>query len=254
MAISTRTDTDPLLNQIDLILEKAVACGLSATHPVVIIRRDNWASIYVGYGAPDPANVAHLPTNLIRVEADPDSPSFKKGFSRHPSVATLWYPLRTVTQLSARQNNIYDELALNPLSRDGGKMNGKLLPRKIDESIETYDDDEVVPLSVIRKMIGSGGGGGSADHELRIQILEQHLTELDGKINALDFTFNFNQPEARSTWTITHNFGAFPSMVQCFKITGDQMIPEAIIRSPEDVNVLLIKWSEPTKGQATLIR
>lgn len=253
MSLVRTETTDPLVEQIEMILSRAESFGLSKENPVVIIRRDNWASFYVGYGSPDPADVSHLPSNLIRVEANPEDRNYGKGFARHPTVPTMWFPLRTVTQLAARQNNIYDQLALNPLSKDGGKMKGKLIPRSIDPSTEVYDDDEVVPLSVIRSMI-SGGGGGSADHELRLQVVEQHLTELDDKITNLDPTFTHRQNEEELNWIVKHNFGSYPAIVQCCDINGNIMMPESIARNPKDPNILAIKWSEPTKGFANLIR
>lgn len=246
---------NPLEMYISQILDAGISLGLSESN-VKIVRYTNVESLfYLSYAQPTVQELAIYPKDIIWVCADPDSPKYKTAFRSSAFFPGLWDKVNDVNSLMRTQASFFTEFVHAPADTlKEEQFHAPLLPRTLEVG-ESYGENEVVPLSFIRTLIGDGGGGGE-DPNLtrRVDILEQEVLRLESELENIDTTYNHKQNSVSATWRVEHGFGQHPSIIQVQNESGCPVFPENIVYDSSKPNEFLVVFSTPELGSVACVR
>ncbi len=241
---------------IDQIINTAIDLGASKLTPKIVNYTDFDSLFFISYTQPTKEQVGKYSSEIVWICNDPDSIQYKKAYREHAFFEGLWQEILDSTDLMRRQLSFYTEFVYAPAdTRNGDQFHAPLLPRALSLG-ERYTEEEVVPLSFIRTLVGDGGGGGPSDPTLvrRVDVLEQEVLKLQAEIENIDTSFNFTQDYLASAWLVEHNMGEHPSIIQVMNETGCPMFPKDIVFDPETPNQFVVIFSAPERGRVAAIR
>lgn len=245
----------PLEMYLNQIVSTGVSLGVSATNVKVVRFTGIESLFYLSYAQPTPAELTKYPADIVWVCADPDSPKYKQAFRSNAFFPGLWDSITDVNSLMRVQASFFTEFVYAPAdTMNEEQFHAPLLPRQLEVG-DSYGENEVVPLSFIRTLIGDGGGGGE-DPNLtrRVDVLEQEVLRLESELENIDTTYNHKQNSVSSTWRVEHGFGQHPSIIQVQNEVGCPVFPENIIYNPAKPNEFLVIFSTPELGSVACVR
>lgn len=246
----------PLEMYLNQIVAAGVNLGVSETKFKVVRFTVIDSLFYLSYTQPTSEELDKYPDDIVWVCADPDSPKYKQAFRSNAFFPGLWDLITDVNSLMRTQASFFTEFVYAPAdTMNEEQFHTPLLPRQLEVG-ERYGEDEVVPLSFIRTLIGDGGGGGGEDPNLtrRVDVLEQEVLRLESELENIDTTYNHKQDSVSTTWRVEHGFGQHPSIIQVQNDSGCPVFPENIIYDPAKPNEFLVVFSTPELGYVACVR
>lgn len=246
----------PFQLYIDHIINCAIDLGASRENPKIVRYTDLDSIFLVSYTQPTTEQIAKLSKEVVWVCNDPDALQYKKAYRGHAFFPGMWQEIFSDVELMRKQSSFYTEFVYAPAdTMNEEQLHAPLLPRTLSFG-EAYSEDEVVPLSFIRSLVGEGGGGGPSDPTLvrRVDVLEQEVLKLQTELENIDTTYNHSQDFVSTAWRVQHGFGSHPSVIQVMNAQGCMMFPENIIVDENNLNEFIVVFSTPELGRVAAIR
>lgn len=261
---------------IDRAISVAVSKGLSSSKRVTVVNEIAGAEVMLIISFDEPYTI-EAPLNLVWIDSDPESVTYKTARKRASRVAAsgfthTWLTVNDYSELSVQfwdtpepadnEHRLHGDNIDNPhrttpdqigaVAKDGDTMLGPLM-LKPTTALADFANDEAVsrswvtlfttPIQVLANQVKQGQAGMLT----QINGVRNRVTALENRLRSKGFVFTLVEPS--DVWNITHNLNSVNMNISLYDSDGHVLLTDI---QHIDSNNVKVTFAVPTAGRANL--